>query len=201
MNGSRHFHRIASLARRMGLGHNSLRRPTDRIESAGLVVAVLLALALLPAAIVVGSLCYHHSLVIVATQNAARHQVTATLTQNAPTDTDSDGMLTLADAPAQWQWPAGVTHTGQAQTTVGAKAGSTVSIWVDNAGSTIAAPLTSDQAFGRGVLYGVLAWLAGISLLTGLFALLRWLLVRRELAAWTAEWDRIGPQWTDHQPR
>jgi hypothetical protein len=71
-----------------------------------------------------------------------------------------------------------------------------VRVWVDAAGQLTGPPLQLLQVHGQAVLAAILApvVLGLVLLCTGQLA--HYLLGRRRLAAWGAEWRATGPQWT-----
>ena len=188
-------YRLGGLARLAGWGRNPLRRITDRIELVARVVAVLLVAAALPLALMVGGAVQRYSVDEVNQQNAARHQVTAVLAVDSP---EHPGVTTLVSTTATWQAPDGTTVSGPITVASGTTKGSTVPIWVNNAGDQVLPPLTSDQVYWR--------WFATVSAVMGLAAIaalvslgaLRWYLDRKRWADWDHEWANVEPQWTRH---
>ena len=182
------------LARGLWPDRNPLRRTLDRVECtivAGLAVAFL-AGAPLTAAIAghlsesIGSRTAH-------AQQAARHQVRAVLLATAPTSGYSGYQ---PEVRASWTAPDGDRRTGAVTALPGQRAGSTVLVWADAAGRLTGPPLTLAQVRDQAVMVaavavmvlGLVLWCAG--------ELAHYLLGRRRLAAWDAEWRAIGPQWT-----
>jgi hypothetical protein len=176
---------------------NPLRRGSDRAETAvlGALLAAFLAGAPL-AAHAAGSWTYATSARETQAQQAAIHQVRATLLQAATPGSILEGG---AEANAQWKAPDGHMRTGQVFVPDTAAAGSTVLVWVSQAGQLANPPLQHSQVTGRVVSARVLA-VAGLAvtlLLVGWAA--RWALDRRRLAAWEAEWVATGPRWSPRQ--
>jgi hypothetical protein len=198
MNRWRYARRIASLARRLGIGHNPLRRNVDRAESALLLAAVAIAIAALPFALQVGSAAHHHNLGVSATQSAARHQVTALLTEPAPLTVAEYGTMGGPLVPARWSGPNGVVHTGLVTAAPGDPVGTPVRIWNDSAGNLVAAPMTAAEADARGMMAAVGVMTGVVTVLGALFGFAHTLLERVRARAWTAEWQRFGPLWTTH---
>ena len=95
----------------------------------------------------------------------------------------------------RWTAPDGSARTGRVLVVPGSRAGTPVTVWTDRRGHLVGSPVTADQAALRSALVGGLAG-AGTALVpfTG-GLLLRARLERRRLAAWGAEWARLGPQW------
>jgi hypothetical protein len=102
----------------------------------------------------------------------------------------------LPEVQARWAAPGGAQRTGAVPALPGQRAGSTVMVWTDAAGRVTERPLTMAQVHDQAVMaavvtaiiLGVMLWCAG--------ELAHYLLGRRRLAAWDAEWQAIGPQWT-----
>jgi hypothetical protein len=113
----------------------------------------------------------------------------------------------LASAPsamgtsvrARWTAPDGARRTGTVSVPPGARAGSTVMIWVDASGRVTGQPLERAQVRGQSVLAAVLAVavLGAMGLCVGLLA--HTALDRRRLAAWDLDWQLTEPRWTRQQ--
>ncbi|HWC80011.1 MAG TPA: hypothetical protein VG756_08615 [Pseudonocardiaceae bacterium] len=189
---------LLRFARRVGLVPSTLRRPVDRLENLFLAVAVLLAVAAIPGAVAAGQAAYRAGLATAATQTAQRTPIGAVLLENAPSVALTPEATSDTPVRARWQLPNGWVHTGPVPAKAGDTAGTAELIWVDARGHPVAAPLTANQAAGRGITTTVLTEFSVLLLLAALLSLLRWRLnvVRRR--SWTTEWRRIGPQWTDH---
>ncbi|HEV2260165.1 MAG TPA: hypothetical protein VGS06_44225 [Streptosporangiaceae bacterium] len=176
------------------LDRNPLRRGSDRAETA--IVGVLLAafLAGTPfTAHAVGSWTYATSAREAQAQQAAFRQVPATLLEAAtPWSAGQYG----AGADAQWRAPDGQVRTGYVFAPGGTAAGSTVAVWVSRSGQLTDSPLQHSQIAGRAVLAQVLAVAALAVALTIVGWAARWVLDRRRLAAWAAEWLASGPRWS-----
>ena len=186
--------RLGRLLRGWRPDRNPLRRGSDRAETA--VLGVLLAVFLAGAPFVAhaaGSWTYATSAREAQAQQAALHQVRATLLQAAPSWSISEGG---AETQARWKAPDGKTRTGQVFVTSDAPAGSTVMVWVNQVGQLTDSPLRHSQVTGRSDLVRVLAVaaLAVVLIVVGWAA--RWALDRRRLAAWDAEWLVTGPRWS-----
>ena len=172
---------------------NPLRRRLDRVEGVvvgGLAVAFLAGVPL--AAAVAGHLTYMYGARTAHTQQAAWHQVPAVLLATAPT-TGYTGYL--PQVRARWRAPDGARRNGAVPAQPGQRAGSTVVVWADAAGRLTGPPLQAQQVRGQAVLAAILApvVLGEILLFAGQLA--HYLLGRRRLAAWDAEWRATGPQW------
>jgi len=189
--------RTGRLLRGRKVDRNPLRRGSDRVETAVLGVLLTAFLAGAPfAAHAAGSWTYATSAREAQAQQAAWHQVRATLLQAAtPGGLAEDG----SEAQARWKAPDGQARTGEVFVVSTAPAGSTVPVWVDQAGQLTNAPLAHSQVTGRADLarWTAVAALAIVLIIVGWAA--RWALDRRRLAAWDAEWLATGPRWSSRR--
>jgi len=173
---------------------NPLRRGSDRAETAMLGVLLAAFLAGAPfAANAAGSWTYATSVREAQAQQASLHQVPATLLQAASPWGISEGG---AEARARWKAPGGQVRTGQIFVLPGAPAGSTVMVWVNQAGQLADSPLQHSQVTGRADIARVLAIAALAVTLMVVGWAARWALDRRRLAAWDAEWLTTEPRWS-----
>jgi hypothetical protein len=178
------------------LDRNPLRRGSDRAETAVLGILLAAFVAGAPfAAHAAGSWTYAGSIREAQAQQAALRQVPATLLQAAAPWSIGEGG---AEAQARWKAPDGQVRTGQIFVFSAAPAGSTVEVWVNQAGQLTNSPLQHSQVTGRAVMARVLA-VAGLAvalILVGWAA--RWVLDRRRVAAWDAEWLAAG-RWSSRR--
>jgi hypothetical protein len=191
--------RLARRLRRLGFGHNPLRRRTDRIEAAMRLATIVLLLVAVPIAVIaVGRQADHLALRQAHAQQAAEHQVTAVLVQRAqPTGVpDPYTSVQLTSVLARWQPPGRPSRSGQVLAPAGTPAGSTVRIWIDASGATVSPPPDRRDIAGDVTIAAVLAGLVTSLLLLGSNALARRALDRRRLSAWDAEWRATGPLWS-----
>jgi hypothetical protein len=193
--------RLARCARRLGFDRNPLRRRTDRIEAAiRLVTLILLVVAVPAAAVVAGLQADHLALRQVHARQVAEHQVTAVLLQQAPPtgipDPYTSVQMTLV--LARWQPPSGPARSGQVLAPAGARAGSTVSVWIDASGAITGPPPDHREIVGDVYITAVVAGLVVSLLVLGSGTLARRALDRRRLHAWDAEWRATGPRWSGH---
>jgi len=186
----------ARLLRGLRLDGNPLRRGSDRAETVVLATLLTAFLAGAPfAAHAAGSWATASSAREARAQQASLTQVTATLLKNAVVRSGY-GSAAGAVADARWRAPDGQVRTGAVAVTAGAAGGSTVRIWVDQAGRLASAPLTRDQVAGRAQFVAG----AAVTCLAAVLAVAGWLtrraLDRRRLARWDAEWLANGPRWS-----
>lgn len=170
---------------------NPLRRTTDRAQAAivGLLLMVFLAAAPL-AAILASSWPNGPRPVDLQT----RYHVAAVLLADAPRPIayGYGGAVDLF-ARARWATPAGTMRTGEIPVTAGDKAGRTVMVWIDAAGGVAGPPVRAAAGEPLAALAAVL--LVG-AIVVGAGKLGCWLLDRRRLAAWDADWRSTEPQWS-----
>lgn len=164
---------------------NPLRRRSDVAESWIGVAAAALALLTAPVVGVATAGVGERS----ALQHAQDlHRTAARLVEDAPVM--SARFSGLADnhvrATVRWTVPGGSLKTGEAQVAAGSKAGSSTTVWLDDAGLLRPAPPTPAEAGSQGAALGVAAG-AGVCVLVagGWWAARVRLDVRRR-----AQWDR-----------
>ncbi len=187
------------LARRLSRDDNPLRRRCDVLEAWLLPAAVVVFLALGP--LVAGLTSMWIRADNAATQHAQQswRSVSAVLLQAAPGPefTDHGANTWTVWEPARWT-VAGRVHTGSIPVAAGSAAGSAQTVWLDSRGRVQAPPLTPAQ-LGDAEDGAVLVSLVGVAVAVGILAALaRWILDRRRLAGWEAEWLAVGPVWS-HQ--
>jgi len=128
---------------------------------------------------------------------ATKHPATARLTANAPTPAPAFDTAPPSTVPVAARWTyAGVVHVGKVAAQPGTKAGTEVAVWVDGNGRPVTGHRSHAVTVGHAVIMGgasvfTLAftfWLAGL--------LVRRVFIRRQLAAWDADWSASEPRWT-----
>jgi hypothetical protein len=176
-------------------GRNALRRPVDRIEGAVLVAFSAAFLV----AIVVASILGAHTYLSQRAASAGLRPVVAVLIEAGPFFYGSPAQL--GQAEARWRDPRGGEQSGVLTSTttpgiIGAVAGARIPVWLDRSGQPVASPgdqvtmIVNALAVGAAVAGG-----AGMALLIS-YALCRFALDRRRLAAWESAWSLTGPRWT-----
>lgn len=190
----------ARQARRLGLGHNPLRRPTDRIESALLVLVLLAGLVMVPIGAVVGTSVGEAGEERVARQRSLLQHVQARTTEDAPALTGQEiGQLTWP-VSVVWPDPIGGERRARADVVLGTKAGSEVTIWLDRSGRLVKPPRTAGDSAAIGGATGFGVVLAGWIVLWLLMAAAVRKLDRSRSRQWAAEWEQVAPRWTGRQP-
>jgi hypothetical protein len=194
--------RLKRLGRRLWMGKSPLRRRTDRIEA--WITALLLVIFLVgaPAAWITAGRWVQHEGRLEQQAQQSWHQVPAVLLKTAPTLPNFDLRTSWnfdVLAPARWSGPGGRHLAGQVPATPGAQAGTTVPVWVDDAGQPTGTPLLHGELVKRELGAEVIApgVLAVLLLCVGL--VVRVLMNRRRLAGWETNWAFVGPKWTKHR--
>jgi hypothetical protein len=178
------------------LDRNPLRRTSDRAETivfAAIVLAFLVAVPL--AALALGGWAHAAAQRAEAGQIASRHLVTAVvLAVPAKPAPGSASLITFTQA--RWTAPDGTVVTGQLPVPAGTRPGAAIRVWTTTNGQL------SEQPMGPGQV-ATLAGLGAIGGATGVAVLLcwasavaRWLLDKRRMAAWEADWRSTAPRWT-----
>lgn len=187
--------------RRFLLGSGPLMRATDRIEVLARVLFVGLVLGAVPIALAVATAAGSSTQSVADAQAASRHKVTATLLEDAARPAaDSDHAPSLASVPATWSARPGVPREGTVLGPTGAKAGSTVTIWVDDSGDVTTPPLDGSDVVNQAVVGGVSTFF-GISAAAGLgYIAVRTMLERSRVRRWAADWAVVEPVWSRKVP-
>jgi hypothetical protein len=173
---------------------NPLRRTLDRVEAAIVAGLAIAFLAGAPAAAVTAG----HLATTIGTRTAqaqrSRHQLPAVLLADVP-GSGYGGYGPVAQA--RWAAPGGRARTGTVSASPGARAGSTVLVWVDASGHLAKAPpLRLAQVNEQAVLAAAAAAVALGYLLPCVGLLACGMLARRRLTAWDADWRATEPRWT-----
>ena len=180
---------------------NPLRRTADRVEAAIIAAALVLFLAGAP---LLALFAWHWAnaaaLRMQHRQQSSWHQVSAVLLANARPVVDIGyGGVPGSEVPARWTAPDGTARTGDVPAPASTRAGSTLRLWVDESGTQTGPPLRAQQATGQAALASVLAPFALGTVLICAVSLAVYILDRRRLAAWAADWRATGPRWNSHR--
>ena len=188
------------IAHRMPWRRAALRRGSDRIQAwltlSTIVVAVL-------AGPWVGWWTARTTYLAETRASAWEKQhhrpVPAVLVQDVPVVAGADGEVPPAPAttpaPARWTGPDGTVRSGAAPAPPGTRAGSTVTIWVDEHGTAVSPPRRQSPAMDASTA-AALAVAGLVALLAGLRRIVIWRLDKRRLRSWEAEWLIVGPRWS-----
>ncbi len=194
--------RLARCRRWFGFDRNPLRRRTDRIEAAIRLAMVGLVVVAVPiTAIAVGRWADDLALSHARAQAAREHVVTAVLLHQAPATGVPNPYTSVQQAwtPARWRPPGQPARTGQVLANVGARAGSTMQIWIDASGNVTDPPLDPRTIAGDVCIAVMLTCMVSWVMLLGSQTLAHRAIERRRIRAWDAEWRATGPLWTGHR--
>jgi hypothetical protein len=184
---------------RLGFDHNPLRRRADLIEGWLLPGAIAAFLVLAPLAATGVGLWVHSG--NVAAQQAERswHEASAVVLEPVPGPLmpDNGANSWLTSAPARWT-SGGRTRVADIPVAAGTSEGAVVPVWLNRAGTVQLPPLTPGGARNRVAVAVLFTLAAMVILLTALALVTRWVLDRRRLAGWEADWLAVGPQWSRH---
>jgi len=186
--------------RRFTLGSGPLKRTSDRLEVLSRVLLSGMLLAGVAIALAVATATFTQGRSDVAAQAVERHRVSAQLQEDASAVGGPGDMAVVGRASALWTAPSGVERTGPVPARMGAKAGATVVIWVDQAGDRTTRPLTTGDVVGRAVGSAVVTYFGTTALAWGAQYGFRRLLDRGRSRRWATEWAVIGPEWSGKVP-
>jgi len=181
-----------------GVRDNSLARPADRSHARLRTCCIVIWIVALPMAAILGLLIAGDGLHAAAMQSRDRTPATAVLVGDAPkVALSANGTPVITSSPVAARWVAadGSARTGTVPANTGAQAGSTVAIWIDQAGNPVGPPVSSSRAVGMGFGIGAGSWMVlGLVLLLILRLAVRTLDGRRR-ADWERDWERVAPIW------
>jgi hypothetical protein len=190
---------LARLWRRVYQGGNPLARPSDRVEGFLLAVVVLAVVGLLPWCVSVGTDSFAHRKGLADVQRDARYPATATLLANGPAIAPG-GQETVAGAAgptaATWVLSDGSRRFGEVSADAGTPKGSTIPVWLDQAGNPVAAPESDTAVAVYALSLGAFLWLGLTALLVAAFWLVRHFLDTARYARWQLEWSRVEGRWS-----
>jgi hypothetical protein len=170
-------------------GRNPLLRRTDRIEAIVTVVAIIVAVAMIPIAAAVGAAVYGSHAQLYADEAQTRHTLAATVIESD--SGTSQPNITTHVVRATWR-AGGAERTDWFLTDGAAKVGDQLRIWVNDAGERAPSPTPISQAGIDGVGAGAGMWCAVALALTALAAMIRSPLNRLRYAQWERELKGLG---------
>ena len=186
-----------NVLRRFTLGSGPLKRGSDRVQFLARVLLACSLLTALPIALAVATATHTQAQAEAAVQLAERHQVDATLTEDAPLVRGSSETAPPSPrAAVVWTRPGGLEGEDRVIVPVGAKAGSTVRIWVDREGERTLPPLTDGDVTARSIANALLTYLIIALLACGTYFLFRRALDRTRMRRWESDWAVVEPVWT-----
>ncbi|AHK27514.1 hypothetical protein AZG88_19840 [Rhodococcus sp. LB1] len=175
-------------------------RGCDRLRSAMVLIGVFFVLLMVPLAAAVGTETYSRLDQQTQAELATHHPTPAKLVEDSRTGTTGEPLPAAPQyqAHARVQWSAnGQTHTADVPTESGAKAGQTVTVWLDPNGGLVAAPETGSQNAATAVSVACGIWVTAAGGYCLLFLVVHWVASRRQQAQLTREWNELDrpPGW------
>lgn len=180
---------------------NPLARESDRTEALVVVVCALLALLAIPAAAAVGSAAHADQVQLSEHQRATRQHVGGVLTDDVPLPIH--GGANQVSAPARWH-AGGVEHTGTVHVRAGLPEGTRVTVWLDERGRPVPAPLSNVEVRRYAIGLALFTWAIAALVLTAAVAGTRVVLDRTRARRWDEEWRQfcgVEPAHTDDTDR
>jgi hypothetical protein len=176
------------------LGFNPLIRTTDRLEALAVLAALLTALIAIPAAAQAGDLVYASAVHTADEQAHDRHAVEALVVDGSTRmPADSEAPTSSAPISVRAQWHEGTrVRTEQITTSSMAKTGDSLTVWLNDAGKVVAAPMTADDARLSAAVATGTVWIAIV--VCGALAafLIRRGLDRSRARSWERELDLLA---------
>lgn len=143
------------------LKRNPIVRATDRLEALSFLALFIMALLAIPVAVHVADQAFTSTMRFVDDESQSRHSVQATVVQG------SSGLPTDFGTPlyAQVQWrESGQDRTERIATTGTLAAGAETTVWLDEAGKIVTAPLKPADASINATSAGWSVWLLSVVL-------------------------------------
>ncbi|MGV9944175.1 Rv1733c family protein [Streptomyces sp. NPDC003401] len=170
-----------------------LRRREDVVES--WIMLVLWAVVLVGGTLA-GSVTAHAAVQASARERAERHPVTAVVLADVPRATTDTGNVHRMRTEVRWTAPDGTSRTGRTLVDRGTGAGGRITVWQNDRGTLTPRPTGATEGAVEAAFFGAGAMTAVAGAALGAGALARWRLDRDRMARWAAEWELIGPRWT-----
>lgn len=165
-----------------------LWRGTDWFEPCALLVLSVFTMGAVVVAILLGQFELSNRMAQVHAEQDARHVVSAPVVARADRDNGAHSVAVRLGQGEQERFAiVDVSAAGASKPEV--------PVWVDQQGQVSAPPMDRGEALEAAGITGVLV-LVGFSIVGGGgYATARWLVQRRRLSAWEAEWARVEPRW------
>ncbi|MCX2951426.1 hypothetical protein [Lentzea sp. NEAU-D7] len=180
-------------------GRNRLATTGDRVEGAVLALGLAVTVLTVPFAGAAGSEMYARHRSQVAVEQTSRHETDAVLIEDAPETIGSSergGAVEAAPVLARWRLADGSAKQGEVQAHYASKAGSVVTIWIDENGNPSDAPITPGGAAIDAIVLALLLWSGVAGSMALLYLTTRYVHSRIRSQRWAREWERIYPEWT-----
>jgi hypothetical protein len=186
--------------RLLALDRNPLRRRVDRLEAVLLMVTLMAASLVLPAAAALGTAVRDRAEVAAAQERVHTRAVVARTLEDSDETAPSSPGLTTTKVRIGWFDVSGSAREDRADVLVGTKAGSELTIWLDEDGEMTHAPRSPADSAALGVVGGISAAMLAWPLLIVVFLLVRRPLDRHRVEQWAREWREVSPRWTRQVP-
>ena len=185
--------------RRLGFGRNPLRRRVDRIESALLLGALVAALLVVPAAAALGTTIHGRAEQTAAQRRAELRQVQARTLESTEEIVPSTPGQVTSRVRITWFDGSGIPQEGSADVTIGTKADTELTIWLDRSGAISRPPRNPADSAALGTAAALALPMFAWPLLWASFRLTRRPLDRRRAQDWAREWEEVSLRWTRPQ--
>ncbi|MEU0494129.1 hypothetical protein [Mycobacterium sp. NPDC006124] len=140
------------------LQRNPLTRPTDRLEALTFLVLFLMTLLAIPVATHVANLAYDSTMSFVREESQHRHSVEAKVIGGTAAPTDFGTPLYV-----EAKWTEGAQERTERIASPGAvAAGATITVWLDDAGKVVTAPLRPADASVNATSAGWSVWMLAV---------------------------------------
>jgi len=117
------------------------------------------------------------------------------LTRPAGSDNGTYTLSTVVPVQAAWTSPAGERRTAEILALAGTPKGTRVTIWTDAQGNLSSPPLQPSQVAGQGDVAALGAIVAVAALYLCATGAVRYVMYRRRMAAWEADWAVTAQAW------
>lgn len=167
-----------------GLGSNGLLRVTDRLESLGTLLALLVVTLAIPVAASIGTSAYDRSSRHEVAYAAALHRVPATVVGDVVAEPNgAQPTVIVYRAPVTWS-DAGAERTATVEWPTRIYDGDVVALWLDASGRISRDPAPEGTSVSDAVAVAVASWLGIAGVAASSVLLLRWRLDAARLASW-----------------
>ncbi|MFD4369092.1 hypothetical protein [Rhodococcus sp. NPDC058521] len=162
-----------------------LVRPVDRIQRRCFLTLVVLAIALIPVAVLFGVRNATSQLDLIENRRAELTSVSATVVDSEMEQPQAEFVSGPETADIEWNWHGQIRH-GTAMVPPSTESGTEIDVWVDRGGALSPPPTTHSAAVVGGIALATFTWLSVVVLATigYQFGRMRWDRIRYQ------KWDR-----------
>lgn len=175
------------------LGSGPLKRRSDRLEFAARILLTLILLLATPLAVAAGRSVAAGLDATAAHQAHTRTPERATLLRDAVAQPSGGGPQ--VPTSATWLGRDGQAHVGRVPVSPGARAGTSVAIWVDRSGRPVEPPISAAAAEDEGLVAGCVIFLGIVIAGLSMHLVVHALLTRQRHRRWAAGWQAVAPLW------